>query len=270
MKLAIKGELTQSTARAFVARVEACQDAEINVLVDSSGGDLGAAFVMWGALQRSEARTTAILLRADSAAMFAALGADQRIAARDASAMMHDTTAVIPQAASVSAGDLRDAAEHIERLDRFTDRALALKTGKPDGLWRLLSASSTTLSATDMLRHGLIASISPSSKRELRREHFGAPTDWIQRLEGVVEKAIAAKGAAEIVFSSELLTGLVSSSRTTLRNVRRFYATTSRGASRYGALGGEVEIEAVAGIVDLAQRQLDSAEGALCAHSCER
>ena len=103
MKVWIRGEITADTAFSFVARVEGCQDDEIEVLVDSAGGDAVAAFSMAAALVRSEVPSAGTLLRADSAALVAGIGCGKRTAARDASALLHDATIEIPKATSVTA-----------------------------------------------------------------------------------------------------------------------------------------------------------------------
>ena len=247
MRLWIRGDINEHTATAFAAAVEACEDEEIEVLIDSAGGLCTAAFSMAAALVRSEVPSTGILLQANSAALFAAIGCDKRIAARDASVLLHDVTLTISEAADVMASDMHAAAEHVEQWQRTTERVLALKTGTPAGLWRLLMGANTTLNAADMLRHGIVSEIS-----RWPRSHFvdERSDDWIQRFADITAATLLrAKNSVAVGFSSELLAGMAATSRSTLRNVQRF-----------GYRGTAIEA--------MAQRQVDSAEAALRRTPC--
>ena len=168
MRILVTGEITPATAARFVAKVEGCQDMEIEVLIDCPGGDLDAAFVMANALHAAEARTTAALLKADSAALYVALGAARRIAARDGSALLHNVMIEMPRATSLTASELRVAAEDTERKQRAISWILERKTGAPDSWWRTLMARNTRLTAEAMLKHRLISAISPWPSKHLR------------------------------------------------------------------------------------------------------
>ena len=173
-RLAITHEITPATAAAFADRIKASGHEELEVLIDCPGGDVDAAFAMANAIHAAKGHTTAILLRADSAALFVSLGADRRIAARDGTALLHNTTIEVPGRVSVTAGELRTAAANTERTQLDVSRALELETSTPTHLWQRLMAGNTRLNAEAMLKHRLVSAISPWSKARLRAPHLWA------------------------------------------------------------------------------------------------
>ncbi len=127
MKLEIVGEITKASAAAFVARVEGCRDSQIEVLVDSGGGFLGGAMQMGEALRRHRGRTVATLLRADSAALVAAIGASRVVAAKDASGLVHHVTSHLPSSVGLPSAVLRAAADVADRAEAEVYFLLASK-----------------------------------------------------------------------------------------------------------------------------------------------
>lgn len=177
MRLSVEGEITRASAETFVRRVQACKDGEITVLVDSKGGLLDGAVKMGEALRRFKGDSKVLLLRADSAALFVAVGADTIVCARDGAAVLHGATINVPRSANLSPAALRIAAEATEQMERYACRLLQAKTGAPEGYWRLRMAENKTLTAEELARERLVDEISAWPKRHLRYQFYEAGLD---------------------------------------------------------------------------------------------
>lgn len=141
MKLAVVGEITARSAAAFVAAVEGYKGETIEVLVDSRGGNAHGAMLMGEALRRFKGDSKAIVLRAHSAALIAAIGASRVIAAKDASGLVHAVMFGMPKSVDFPSSALRAVANGMERLETEAYRLLASKAGPRE----LIIFSSTEL-----------------------------------------------------------------------------------------------------------------------------
>ena len=100
--------------------------------------------------------------------MFAALGCDRRIAARDGVARLHSVTAELNGCdQSVNAPELEGAAANLRQYERNISRLLENATGTPAHKWQGWIDNGTTLDAETMLRHGLVDRISRWPKASL-------------------------------------------------------------------------------------------------------
>ena len=166
-RLVIRDEITSATALAFARSVRDTKADEIEVLIDCTGGEVDASFDMALSLQRFKGRTTALLLKADSAALFVALGVDRRIAARDGIARLHNVTAELAGDQSVNAPELEGAADDLRSYERNISRLLENATGTPAHKWQGWIDAKTTMDAEAMLKHGLVERISRWPKAAL-------------------------------------------------------------------------------------------------------
>ena len=273
-QLRLTHEISEATAAAFVARVEACGGSDIEVLIDCPGGEPAAAFTMANALHAAKGHTTALLLRADSAALFVSLGADLRVAAKDGSCVLHQPTIEVPYSFSVTARDLRTAAENTEQLQRNLCRALEMKTGTSASWWGTLMNRNTRLAAERMLEYRLVDEISPWSKAYLLAQFYSdgradrAANKVAAFIAPTIKAAFAAKtsprSAKVIDLGSANLAASARLHRGTLNRLRRAHMLASDHVPTYPAHTFEREPCCLIGKFEgMAEQQLRSVEGML-------
>ena len=173
-EFAITAAISTATAVDFAQTVRDSTAAEIEVIIDSPGGEVDAAFYMASALKNSSARTTAILLRADSAALFVALGVDRRIVAKDGTVRLHNTTGEVTRDFSVTADQFEAAAADLRGTERNICRVLENSTGTPEHMWQQWMNNDRTMTAEAMLKHRLVDSISTQTCSQIRARRWAA------------------------------------------------------------------------------------------------
>ena len=173
-EFAITAAISTATAVAFAQSIRDSTAAEIEVIIDSPGGEVDAAFYMASALKHTSARTTAILLRADSAALFVALGVDRRIVAKDGTVRLHNTTGEVTRDFSVTADQFEAAAGDLRATERNICRVLENSTGTPEHMWQQWMNNDRTMTAEAMLKHRLVDSISTQTCSQIRARRWAA------------------------------------------------------------------------------------------------
>lgn len=162
----VDGEINAASAAAFTRAVENAK-ADITVCVDSVGGFLEPALRVAAALKAAPGRVTAVLLKADSAALFLCLGADRVVAAKDCQALLHDFH-LGEVREGLTAGDLEDAADYLRRRQSDVAALLGKRTGASLTFWGSLMKRGERLTAQQLKSYGLVDTILPFSAAHLR------------------------------------------------------------------------------------------------------
>ncbi len=160
MKVTIQGEITERLANGFVATLADAGNQEVDVLIDSPGGQLDAALSMAAAVEAYPGRVDAILIRADSAALSIGMPADTVTCALDGYYLLHPPSIEIPAKVAVTSGEMRAAADSSDVAFRRFSRLLEARSGHTDGFWRLLAAEGRRLSAEKMVEFHLADKVS--------------------------------------------------------------------------------------------------------------
>ena len=158
--------------KTFVEEIEeADDDEEIDVYINSGGGDMFQGLAMMQALQRHPAKTVAhVDGLAASAATLVALGADE-VHMPDGSWMM------IHNPWSIALGDYEEMAKTAEDLEKFAAdmaRIYSKKTGKDEEELKEAMSRETWLSATEALEWGFADQISEEPDEEEMALAFAA------------------------------------------------------------------------------------------------
>jgi ATP-dependent protease ClpP protease subunit len=133
--------------------------ADLDILVDSNGGDLDAALDLYAVLLAHPAHKTAIIRNASSAALFPALAADKRIAAQGARVLLHQSAYAPPATERWTANRYAEVAEQLRRHDAEMAAVLAYRTGTPAHVFRAEMETETEASFEWCLAHGVIHEI---------------------------------------------------------------------------------------------------------------
>lgn len=126
-------------------------DREIDVHINSCGGDVFDAFAMMTALRRHKRKVTCHIDGiAASAASYVACAADEVVMSSVAWMMIHDASAYV----CGNAGEIREEADRLDHIDEQIS-AIYSKRGDPDTDFRALMADETWLDAEGALAVGL-------------------------------------------------------------------------------------------------------------------
>jgi ATP-dependent Clp endopeptidase proteolytic subunit ClpP len=142
------------SAKEFVAALDAlpADTAEIQLLINSPGGDVFEGLAILNALRRHSAKVTTVVEGlAASAASFVALGGDEVVMARNAELMVHDAWGVV-------VGNAEDMAQMATNLNRISDNIASIYADKSGGAvadWRAIMRAETWYSATEAVDAGL-------------------------------------------------------------------------------------------------------------------
>ncbi|MGB3501860.1 MAG: ATP-dependent Clp protease proteolytic subunit [Mesorhizobium sp.] len=158
-RIDIVGEIDRDLTACIAAELEDCAEAvELEVYVDSPGGDFAAAFDLFVHIARHRAgRKTAIIRRAESGALLAALAADQRIAEPGASILLHGASA--PCIGRETAAAHLEAAEHLRWLDANKAALFAHRTGMSPEIFAAAMADEEPAPLAWCLANNLITQI---------------------------------------------------------------------------------------------------------------
>lgn len=142
------------SAKEFVATLDALPDnvTDIELLINSPGGDVFEGLAILNALRRHSARVTTIVEGlAASAASFIALGGDEVVMAKNAELMVHDAWGVV-------VGSAEDMTQMADNLNRISDNIASIYADKAGGAtadWRAIMRAETWYSAAEAVDAGL-------------------------------------------------------------------------------------------------------------------
>lgn len=148
------GEMWGVSAKEFTAALDSLDDdvAEIRLHINSPGGDVFEGIAILNALRSYEARVVAVVDGlAASAASFIACGADETIMARNSELMIHDAWGLCVG----NADDMRELADHLDRVSDNIASIYAEKAGTDTAVWRAAMAKESWYSAQEAVDAGL-------------------------------------------------------------------------------------------------------------------
>lgn len=159
------------SAKEFAAAVDAIPDGttQINLLINSPGGEVWDGLAILNTLRKHPARVVAIVEGiAASAASFIAAGCDELAMARNSELYIHNAWGY----ASGDADDMRAAAEDLERLDRNIAAIYAEKSGQTVEYWLAEMPRDRFLSAEEAVESGLADRIEGTADAPAARARF--------------------------------------------------------------------------------------------------
>lgn len=125
---------------------------QINLHVNSPGGECYEGIAILNALRRHPASVTAIVDGiAASAASFIAAGADEVVMARNSEMMIHDAWGI----ALGPAADMHAAGDRLDKISNNIASVYAAKAGGTDQSWREFMLAETWYSADEAVTAGL-------------------------------------------------------------------------------------------------------------------
>lgn len=141
------------SAKEFNAALAEIGDvSQINLHVNSPGGECYEGIAILNALRRHPATVTAIVDGlAASAASFIAAGADQVVMARNSEMMIHDAWGI----ALGPAADMHAAGDRLDKISNNIASVYAAKAGGTDQSWRDFMLAETWYSAEEAVAVGL-------------------------------------------------------------------------------------------------------------------
>jgi ATP-dependent protease ClpP protease subunit len=154
------------TPAAFRASLSCVTASRLSIVIDSGGGGAMAGASMYSMLMDWRAaspgrRIDAHVRLAASAASLPAMAADEVTITPTGQFFCHE--AHIADVAG-TAGELRDVAEMVDRMNVIIASTYARKTGRPADFWRGVMAKSTWFSASESLAVGLADKVSESTQ----------------------------------------------------------------------------------------------------------
>jgi ATP-dependent protease ClpP protease subunit len=151
------------SAQSFIEALDALGDVTaINMYVNSPGGSVYEALAMRSAIARHSARVTAYVDGiAASAASFLITGADEIVMSANSELMIHDALMVVYG----NAAELRDGADHIERISENIARMYSDRAGQTPADWRALMVAETWYSDQEAVDAGLADRVAPVPKK---------------------------------------------------------------------------------------------------------
>lgn len=159
------------SAREFLATLDEIGDAtQINLHLNSPGGEVYEAIAILNALRAHPAKCTAIVDGlAASAASFIAAGCDELVMGRNTELMIHD-------AWGIGIGPAQTMRDLADRLDRISDNIASIYQAKGGGdvaTWRDAMLAETWYSAQEAVDAGLADSVDSGSAAD-----DGASNRW--------------------------------------------------------------------------------------------
>jgi ATP-dependent Clp endopeptidase proteolytic subunit ClpP len=144
------------TSAEFVRELNRVNTNQINLHVNSPGGDVFDAVAIYNALKTHRASVNVqIDALAASAASFIAMAGDQISIARNAEMMIHDAHGL----AIGNSADMRDLATRLDQVSDNIADIYAQRTGKPVATWRKAMKAETWYSASEAVKAGLADSV---------------------------------------------------------------------------------------------------------------
>ena len=192
---------------------------EVELIINSTGGDVWAAVDMVDQLKRYANKVTAYITGlAASAATIVMCGADTVVAYEGAQFMIHN-------AQTIASGDYRDmaTAEQMVRTASENIRTIyATKTGLPPEAIQELLDKETWMTAADAKDKGFVDSISEPQKTKLK---MAASLDGLPDIEQM--RALFAQSKSDNPTDTDWLER--ASARLAIENIRYEFISTERG-----------------------------------------
>lgn len=146
----------------FVQKLLAIDTKQINVHINSPGGDVFEGIAIFQALRNHPARiVTYVDSLAASAASFIAMAGDRRVVAPYGSVMIHD-------AWGLAIGNAADMAKMAEELDQVSNNIASIYAGRAGGdvaEWREAMLAETWYSAQEALDAGLVHEVQEDAEK---------------------------------------------------------------------------------------------------------
>lgn len=152
-----------TSADDFVKAVNEIESGQINVRINSPGGEVYDGIAIHNALKFHNAKVTATVeALAASAASFIAMSADEIVMLSNSEMMIHD-------AAGCCAGNAADMAETARDLDRVSNNIASIyaeRTNTGADMWRDMMRAETWFSADEAVQVGLADRVKRKEKAE--------------------------------------------------------------------------------------------------------
>lgn len=164
-------------------------NSEIEVVINSGGGDVFAGSEIYTALKEYEGKSTSKIVGiAASAASVIAMGTDRTLIAPTAQMMIHNVS-------TSAGGDYRDfehTAEILKSANKSIANAYKIKTGKSDEDLKALMDAETWFNSDTALEHGFADEVLFNDKQELSLSaNFGGITlndDAVEKILSLMEE----------------------------------------------------------------------------------
>lgn len=151
------------TAQDFVNDLNALDVSQIDVRINSPGGEVYDGIAIHGAIQRHPANVTVYVdALAASAASFIAMAGDKVVMARNSEMMIHDASTI----AIGNADDMREVVDLLERVSENIADIYAQKAGGEVADWRAKMKAETWYSAQEAVDAGLADEVAASDSKE--------------------------------------------------------------------------------------------------------
>lgn len=160
-----------TSAKEFATALDELPDTieEIQLHINSPGGDVFEGIAILNALRSHDARVVAIVDGlAASAASFIAAGADECVMARNSELMIHDAWGFCVG----NAADMRDLADLLDHLSDNIASIYAAKAGGDTANWRAAMAAETWYSADEAVDAGLADRIDGATTTDDAKNRF--------------------------------------------------------------------------------------------------
>lgn len=162
---------------------------EIEVVINSGGGDVFAGSEIYTALKEYEGNSTSKIVGiAASAASVIAMGTDRTLIAPTAQMMIHNVS-------TSAGGDYRDfehTAEILKSANKSIANAYKIKTGKSDEDLKALMDAETWFNSDTAIEHGFADEVLFSDKQEISLSaNFGGITlndDAVEKILSLMEE----------------------------------------------------------------------------------
>jgi ATP-dependent Clp protease protease subunit len=162
------------SALSFSEAVNAIEDDEINIYIDSAGGDVFAAQAMVATIIRARNAGKNVTAHIDglaaSSASWIAIAADRVIMSKGAFFMMHNSWGFIVG----NAGELRQQAGLLDKIDAEIVAAYAQKSGLDDEKITEMMEAETWLNSAEALELGFANEILEAKPKDLSRHNLSA------------------------------------------------------------------------------------------------
>lgn len=157
-------------AKDFVSQLNAVESSDIDVEINSPGGDTFAGVTMYNALRASGKNvTTKVMGVAASAASLVFMAGDKRIMPANTMLMIHDPWTIT----AGNASELRDTADMLDKVGGSVRATYAARSGLDDATLTEMLSKDTWLTADEALANGfateVVAEVAVQAKFDLAR-----------------------------------------------------------------------------------------------------
>lgn len=150
-------------AAEFVKQISTIKSRNIELHLNSPGGDIFDGVAIHNALKAHDSSVTVIVDGfAASAASFIAMAGDKIVMTKAATMMIHDASSFT----FGNAADFRDTADVLDKLSNTVARIYADRAGQTEEFWRNLMVEETWYNASEAVDSGLADEIQGETKEE--------------------------------------------------------------------------------------------------------